>query len=304
MIRRVALASIVGVLAASGSYALIYLFRWEWHRAIITALFFVAAEIGLGLAVLLRRLTRIEERLDELDRSVTSTAPSAIDPAVLDRIRESAPPAPNPFAWLDPRGPGLSVFLPFLLGVGALASGLAWVVEQLARRSTTPALERRLAQGLAPLALPAGGLLGVAPLPEAGVARKGPARRWLLPVGATLLVSGLAVGTIDWLGDALQTRPDARESGVSTRIELQMRGTLPAERPTQTAGILWGTCSHTLHGKVGSASVHDLGGGRIEVLVPTHIGTHAEARVRGCLQDAVVDRVQASVVALESVPRE
>lgn len=304
MIRRFALASVVGVLAASGSFALIYLFRWEWHRAIITALFFVAAEIGLGLAVLLRRITRIEEHIAALDRPMASSTPAAFDPAVLDRIRESAPPAPNPFAWLDPRGPGLGVFLPFLLGVGALASGLAWVVEQVARRTTTPALERRLAHGLAPLALPAGGLLGAAPAPSAGAAAPVPARRWLPPVVATLVVMGFAAGGIDWLGDALQTRPEAREVGVSTRIELQMRGTLPALRPTQTAGTLWGTCSHTLRGAVKPASVRDLGGGRIEVLVPTQIGIHAEARVRGCLQDAVVDRVQASVVSVQSVPRE
>ena len=64
--RRLSLAGVVAVLAASGAYALIYLFRWEWHRAIITALFFVAAEIGLGLALILRRLARLEQHLDEL----------------------------------------------------------------------------------------------------------------------------------------------------------------------------------------------------------------------------------------------
>jgi hypothetical protein len=34
--RRISLAAVIGVLAASGAYVLIYLFRWEWHRAIIT----------------------------------------------------------------------------------------------------------------------------------------------------------------------------------------------------------------------------------------------------------------------------
>ena len=297
MIRRLSLAAVVCVLAASGVYALIYLFRWEWHRAIITALFFVAAEIGLGLAMILRRLARLEQNLDELARRPPASA--SIDPAVLARIQEAAPPARKPFEWLESSSSNLSVFLPFLLGVGALASGLAWVVEQLARRTTTPALERRLALQLAPLALPEGGLvgpaLGAAPMPE----RAGLARSILLPLTAVTVVAVVAIGGIDWLGDAIQTRPEVRQDGVTTRVEVELRGARSTARPEQAAAILWGTCSHVLRGPVGQASIRSLGGGRIELLVPAHITPRAEERVRGCLEDAVVDRVQATVVTVD-----
>jgi hypothetical protein len=298
--RRLTLALVVGALAGSGGYALIYLFRWEWHRAIITALFFVAAEVGLGIAVLLRRLTRVEEQLADLARRPASTTPP-IDPSVLARIRESAPAASNPFAWLDPRDQRLSVFLPFLLGVGALASGLAWVIEHLARRTTAPAFERQLALRLAPLALPAGGLLGTA-ADAAPATRSRRARGWPVLLTAAVLVAALTAAAIDELGDALQTRPDVRQEDVSTRIELQLRGARSTAWPEQAAATLWGTCSHVLHGTVGAASFRDLGGGHFELLVPTHIGSHAAQRVRGCLQDAVVDRMQASVLTLEAVP--
>lgn len=298
MIRRMSLGAVVLVLAASGAYALIYLFRWEWHRAIITALFFVAAEVGLGLAMILRRLSRLEQHLDELARR---PAGAPVDPVVLARIQEAAPPAPKPFAWLDPKSPNLSVFLPFLLGVGALASGLAWVVEQLARRTTTPALERRLVRQLAPLALPAGGLLG--PALEAPPAREraGVATSILGPMVAVTVVTALAIGGIDWLGDAIQSRPEVKEEGVVTRIEVELRGSRSAARPEQTAATLWATCSTVLHGDLTGTTVQSLGGGRMEVLVPLDIGPRAEERVRGCLEDAVVDRVQATVVALEPV---
>ncbi len=297
MIRRLSLAAVVLVLAASGAYALIYLFRWEWHRAIITALFFVAAEVGLGLALLLRRLARLEERLDELARRPAASAP--VDPAVLARVQDAAPPARKPFAWLDPSSQNLSVFLPFLLGVGALASGLAWVVEQLARRTTTPALERRLVRQLAPLALPAGGLVG--PALEAPTVRERSRvlPSILLPMAAVTAATALSFGAIDWLGDAIQTRPEVREQGVVTRIEMELRGSRSVARPEQTAAILWGTCSTVLRGEVGSADVRPLRGGRIELLVPAHITPRAEERLRGCLEDALVDRVQATVVALE-----
>jgi hypothetical protein len=299
--RRASLVVSLGVLAASGAYALIYLFRWEWHRAIIAALFFVAAEVALGIAVLLRRLGRLEQRLDDVARAPRPDASSEIDPAVLARIRESAPPPPKPFAWLDPSGPNLSVFLPFLLGVGVLASGLAWVVEQTARHTTTPALERRLARRLTPIALPAGGLLGPhVPAPTAS--RSDAARGWVLPVAAVALVVSLAIGGFDWLEDSIKTRPDTRREHVSTRIDVQLRGSRSTAWPEQAAATLWGTCSHVLHGTVGPAAIDDLGGGRFAINVPTYIGMYAEARVRGCLQDALVDRVQATVIAVEAVP--
>jgi hypothetical protein len=294
--RRVSLVGIVAVLAASGVYALIYLFRWEWHRAIITALFFVAAEIGLGMALILRRLGRLEQHVDELAQR------TVIDPAVLARIQEAAPPARQPFAWLDPKSPNLSVFLPFLLGVGALASGLAWVVEQVARRTTTPSLERSLARRLSPLALPAGGLVGPALGAPPARERTGVARNILLPLAAVVVVTLGAAAAIDWLGDAVQTRPEVRHEGVTTRVEVELRGERSAARPEQTAAILWGTCSHTLRGAVGQATIQSLGGGHIELLIPADITPGAEERVRGCLEDAVVDRVQASVVSVEPAP--
>ena len=299
--RRVALVAVVGVLAASGAYALIYLFRWEWHRAIITALFFVAAEVGLGISVLLRRMARLEQRLDDLARAAPADA-LTVDPDVLARIQEAAPDAPRPFAWLDPRAPHLGVFLPFLLGVGALASGLAWVVEQLARRTTTPLLERRLAERLAPLSLPAGGLLAPAPAIVAPVPARSGAWRRAWPAVAFALIVGLGIATIDWLGDALQSRPDARRGDVATQIDVELRGARSEARPEQVATALWGTCSHVLHGHVGSPTIRQVGAGRIQLTIPTDVGPHAADRLRGCLQDAVVDRVQATVVAWEAIP--
>jgi hypothetical protein len=301
VIRRLSFVAVLGVLAASGAYALIYLFRWEWHRAIITALFFVAAEIGLGLGLILRRLARLEQHLDELARRPMPNG-GPVDPAVLARIQEAAPPSRKPFEWLESSSTNLSVFLPFLLGVGALASGLAWVVEQLARRTTTPALERHLALRLAPLALPEGGLVGPALGPPPARERPGVAnvaRGILLPLVAVVVVTAAAFGGIDWLGDAIQTRPEVREEGVVTRIELEMRGSRSTSRPEQAAAILWGTCSHVLRGEIGQETIRALGGGRMELLVPAHVTPRAEERVRGCLEDAVVDRVQASVVSVE-----
>ena len=128
-------------------YFFVYLWRWEWNRALIAGVLFVAAEVAMASAAVLGRLRRMEDRMPPPD------------PAVLARIRETAPPARDHFEWLSPKSGRLGVFVPVLIGMGVVASGLAWLVERLARATAGPALERGLAGRLTSLAWPAGGLV-------------------------------------------------------------------------------------------------------------------------------------------------
>jgi hypothetical protein len=145
--RRVGQLLTLLVLATSATYMLVYLYRWEWNRALIAGVLFVATEVAMASATILNRLRRLDDRLQ------------APDPAVLARIRETAPPAHDHFEWLSPKSGRLGVFVPVLIGMGVVASGLAWLVEKLARATAGPALERGLAARLTPLAWPAGGLV-------------------------------------------------------------------------------------------------------------------------------------------------
>jgi hypothetical protein len=128
-------------------YFFVYLWRWEWNRALIAGVLFVAVEVAMASALVLGRLRRVEDRLP------------APDPAVLARIRETAPPARDYFEWLAPKSGRVGVFVPVLIGMGVVASGLAWLVERLARATAGPTLERGLAARLTALAWPAGGLV-------------------------------------------------------------------------------------------------------------------------------------------------
>jgi hypothetical protein len=76
---------------------------------------------------------------------------------VLARVREAAPEPRNPFKWLSPDRS--NVFVPVLLGAGVIVSGIAWLVERIARATAGSSLERGLAVRLEPLAPPKGGLL-------------------------------------------------------------------------------------------------------------------------------------------------
>ena len=153
--RRLAVLAAIAVMAASGSYVFVYLYRWEWNRALVSAAIFIAAEVGLLGAVVLDRLARVQRRLDgDGGRRHAGT----MDDGVRRRLRENRPAPAKPFAWLN--GSQTNVFVPVLFGAGFVLSGLAWIVDRLARVTAGQAVEHGLARSLTALQPPSGGLLG------------------------------------------------------------------------------------------------------------------------------------------------
>jgi hypothetical protein len=150
--RRIAYMAAIVTIAASGYYFFVYLTRWEWNRALTSGVILLAAEVGLVGALVL-------ERIGRLTQSVTPVPPGRREPRaqVLARIQESAPAHRNHFAWLRPDS--TNVFVPVLLGAGVIVSGIAWVVERVARANAGRSMERGLALQLDALAPPADGLL-------------------------------------------------------------------------------------------------------------------------------------------------
>jgi hypothetical protein len=135
---------LVGIvtLLATGAYTFVYLYRWEWNRALFTSMLFVAVEVGIALLLVLRRLSRVERRLQ-----------AAPDPVVLARVREHAPEREH-FAWLERSMSRTGVFVTVLLGAGVLLSGASWLVDRIASRTAVPTLERGLVERLRPAAFP------------------------------------------------------------------------------------------------------------------------------------------------------
>lgn len=153
--RRIAWAVGVITLAASGTYVFVYLYRWEWNRALTAGLFFLAAEIGLAAAFLVERIRKLEHRIE--------ATKDATDPAyaqVRARLAEAAPPGRDHFAWLRSDLQRTNVFIPVLMGAGVVLSALAWLVEKVARATAGPAREHALASQLLPIALPAEPIVG------------------------------------------------------------------------------------------------------------------------------------------------
>jgi hypothetical protein len=137
------LAGLTTIVVAA-AYMIVSLNRWEWNRALFFGLIVLIAEVALATAILLRRLGQLQRRDD-------------IDPAVLEALRKSRPTRTSRFAWLEPTR--MNVFITFLVGGGVLLSGIAWVVDRIASKTTTPVGEERLARQLGPISYPRGGLI-------------------------------------------------------------------------------------------------------------------------------------------------
>ncbi|HEU5084896.1 MAG TPA: hypothetical protein VFU14_16260 [Acidimicrobiales bacterium] len=298
--RRLTLALPAVMGAVCGAYTIIYLVRWEWNRAIIAGLFFVAVEIVFAVLVLLGRFRRIEDRLDELTAPVSAAddgRSTAADP--LDAIQAAAPPPRDHFAWIRDQHSTTNVFLPVLLGAGVLASSLAWVVERVAHATFSPVAERRLVERLGVLQPPPGGLTGPPHHPPA----PRPERRALRAAVAAAALGIAAYGTIgaiDFVADRTQSRPDSRVSGAITEIELELRGELASRNPQRAFEHLWSVCTGPDVFRLRSLPDPDVAhraAGYVHVRLQTDVGANGMERLRGCLNDATIDKVQARVVS-------
>jgi hypothetical protein len=136
----------IGTLLAGGFYMIVSLNRWEWNRALFFGLIFLIAEVALATGLVLRRLARLEYR-------------TRVDPNVANILRETRPPSPDRFAWLRDSTKELNVFITFIIGGGVLLSGVAWMVDRVASKTSSPAGEQKLGRQISRISYPSGGLL-------------------------------------------------------------------------------------------------------------------------------------------------
>lgn len=289
--RKLRYTILLGALAATGIYLFVYLVRWEWHRALVAGVLFVAAELALASAAILDRLRSIQAAVEAGAAADPEARPDA---ATLAHLREAAPEPRTNFDWLSRPGSEMSVFVPILLGAGVVLSGVAWLVERVARATATPGLERGLALRLAPLGMPVGTLSGV-PAPVAPPRRLSAAVHVLVAIAA----AGAAALGIDAMADATQTRPDPRVAGTTSVVLAVDPGS--ARSPLVAASALWGACTTQLGGGFELVGMSAVGGGEVQFLVRPEVGKYAERRLRGCINDATTDRIRAVVRSVSSV---
>jgi hypothetical protein len=283
--KRFAYASAILALASSGVYLFVYLYRWEWNRALMAGIIFLAAEIALAAALILERMKSIERHLgaDKSER----------DKALL-RLQEVAPAPRSRFEWLKEGSDELNVFIPVLLGAGVVVSGIAWMVERIAGATAKPVLERRLADRLAPIALPAGALTGGGDVPFTTTNGRGLKGRQVAILAFTIIFA--TVG-IQLLAAATKTMPDRIVSGTESRMVVDVYMNSPRYSAREAVTTLWTACRSTVPSELTHPATH-LRDMRFQLDITPALGKNGERRLRGCIEDAFLDNIQARVVSI------
>lgn len=288
LIRFVATTFVVVVLGASGLYVLVYLYRWEWNRAIVAGIFFLSALVVVGTLVVLRALKRIEARLDRVE--------AARDPVTSVLGEENDQHANRHFDWLRRPPDRLGVFVPVLLGAGVLLSFVAFVLERVAGAVGGPVLDRRTARLVEP-DLPLGGDAGGSSLPER------PRRRAM--IAGIAIIAFLIAGSwiaVDAIGDATQSRPEVPAFAGTTEIEMWIDQRGEPRPPDEVAMTLWTACQTIAPAEVAVVRIDDLDGDRAVVVLDHQLGDLHRVRLEGCLTDLKADLVVADILRVDMRP--
>ncbi|WP_405994017.1 hypothetical protein [Streptomyces sp. NBC_00986] len=294
------IAYVFGSLAAAGAgtYLVVYLYRWQWQRAILCGILLLVVEVMLLGIVLLARLTRIEERVKESDARQRELTARQDD--VLGRLRQTSAERDGArFRWLEDTADRTYVFVPVLMVTGVLLSGLAWVVQRIASATGRPA-ERRLAGRLAVLAVPEpGAVVGeLEDRPALGRRSKGRvARTAVVGVVGAALLAALVVG----LADLTQTREQSASGSEATSVLVQVDvrgGDMTAERQALAAQQVWERCRDSTSVPLNHATLGSLGDGMFAGVVRPALAEHDRMRLRGCLEDAALDRAHLTVMGM------
>ena len=289
----IALSSIL--LFVSGAYVIIDLARWEWNRAVISALVFLSALVVLVTMILFHQLRRVEQRLDDLERhrQDADTALSALRGANAQEPSRS-------FRWLRQPPDRLGVFIPVLLGAGVLLSFVAYLVERIAGLFASSTVDRRTIRHLAP-DLPLGpGMFDPWTLRASRNGAHHPVV-WTVTVLATLV---LAIATIQGLRELTQSRPGEVTSAGTTTVVLEI-GQSRHIRPVEVvAEDLWASCRLVLTQTVEVTALSTLDAGTVRLDLDRALGRTGQARLTGCFQDYTLPLVQGDVVSLVAIPAE
>ncbi|MDN0194908.1 hypothetical protein [Streptomyces sp. S.PNR 29] len=294
------IAYVFGGLAAAGAgtYFVVYLYRWQWQRALLCGVLLLVVEVLLLGIVLLGRLARIETRLRDTDRRQREPAARQDDvPAGLRRTPEENDRAR--FRWLEDTADRTYVFVPVLMVTGVLLSGLAWLVQRIAASVSGPA-ERRLAGRLAVLAAPDPAAdRDLDDLPPPGAPRPPGRTARLVAVGGVVaaLLGALVVG----IADLTQTRKESGDGSAATSliVRLDMRGPgLTEERRSLAARQIWERCRDSTSVPLTHATLGDLGDDLFAGVVRPALTDHDRLRLRGCLEDSTLDRAHLTMVGI------
>jgi hypothetical protein len=291
--RSIGFALAIVILAASGVYVVIDLARWEWNRAIISALVFLSSLVVLVAMVLFRELHRLDVRMGALERQGADVV------GVLGMLRTTnIAAAGRRFRWLERPPDRFGVFIPVLLGAGVVLSFVAYLIERIAGAFATAALDPRTVRELAP-DLPLGAGM-VEPVP--GARRHDPGHRPAARAATVLVTLVLAVALVQGLRGLTQSRPDELTAPGTTALVVEIEQSRQIRPLPVVAEDLWSSCRSRLPAPIELVAINPTVGRELQLHLDRALGRTGRARLTGCLEDYTLDLVKADVLSIETSP--
>ena len=112
-----------------------------------------------------------------------------------------------------------------------------------------------------------------------------------------MIAVGLALA-VDELGDRTQTRPEVVDPASRAEVPLAVRTHGYLGATDDAARTLWEVCRPQLGWRTQVVEAARVEAGQLSVVVNPAPGRHATLRLRGCIEDATLDRVNGRLVAI------
>ncbi|MFM7069206.1 MAG: hypothetical protein ACKOYM_07070, partial [Actinomycetes bacterium] len=265
--------------------------RWPPVPTPTAGVFFLSALVVVSTLVVLTELRGVSARVDRIEQQRRDAEARAARALRLANDRH----ATRHFEWLRHPADELGVFVPVLLGAGALLSGLAYLIERIAGAVATSTVDRKTARLLAP-DLP---LHPIDISPESTRPVNG-SRRAVASLATAAAVSACIGGAVLLMMVLTQNRADLATGMGSTTVVLQIQQRRSTRSVDEVATALWIACRSRLPSDVALVSVQVGRQDRVHVLLNRATGEFARRRLVGCMEDATLDRVQATVLNVGS----
>lgn len=264
---------LLAVILTAGAHTLLYVQRWQWARASLVGVAFVAALVIGATVLVMGRLDRLERRLVAAERAPARSAVPGPTPLDSDTVGGEAVPD---FRWLAPPAQ-THVFIPILLATGMVVSVIAAAVESVAvavqrRRRTQRVLTRDHVSH--PVLAYAAFLVGLA--------------------AATVLASlGLYQVTHHWAGPQ---RAGTTELTVQVSVKDRALRTVPM---VEAAGRY---CALNSGAGASYESVEQESRDTALLHLTPSLDQAAQDRYVGCIEDTLLERTQLEVTSVRSTP--
>jgi hypothetical protein len=287
----------------AGWHTVYYLYNWQWVRAQIAGIAFVATLVIAATWFLLARMDRlqrdIDRRLAQLEAAATGQHPAT--DASSNRVMGSPPD----FSWLDPAfspphrqsllipaaavalsgAPRTSVFIPILLGAGLVLSIVAGLVERTAATVHSPSETE---------AEPGGWPDRAASGPAGRRGRSG------IIVGGVLVVILVVAGTAG-IYQTVHYRPESLGAG-TTELTIEVSAKGQSHAPGEAVEIMARYCTRIAITEVSFERVEPVAANTALLVVSPLLDEEAQRRYGVCLQDGNLNRHQLTVTRAVLVP--